>query len=187
MLEKKEYAAYTIRPKIHRMLEEHLRPVERVELKRRYRGAAPEFHTEVTEKNVADLVASCEIDHTVKPSASFGGGRLEGEQRLGGTIHGYYRMYWGKKIIEWSASHEEALETMVYLHDKYPLDGRDRNTYANILWCFGLHDRPWRERDVFGMARYLSLGGMKRRTNVEAYLEEIRRLELTGEDPHRLQ
>ena len=55
-------------------------------------------------------------------------------------------MYWGKKILEWSATPEEALATMIHLHDRYALDGRDPNTYANILWCFGLHDRPWPER-----------------------------------------
>ena len=51
-------------------------------------------------------------------------------------------MYWGKKIMEWSATPAEALATMIHLHDRYALDGRDPNTYTNILWCFGLHDRP---------------------------------------------
>ena len=55
-----------------------------------------------------------------------------------GKIHGYYRMYWGKKIIEWSPTPEEALATMIYLNDRYALDGRDPNGYTNILWCFGL-------------------------------------------------
>lgn len=88
-----------------------------------------------------------------------------------GVIHGYHRMYWGKKIIEWSATHQEALDTMIYLHDHYALDGRDPNTYTNILWCFGLHDRPWTERPVFGMIRYMNLAGMQRKTNVAAYIE----------------
>ena len=68
------------------------------------------------------------------------------ELLLRGKIHGYYRMYWGKKIIEWSRTAQDALEAMVAFHDRYALDGRDPNTYANILWCFGLHDRPWGER-----------------------------------------
>ncbi len=89
-----------------------------------------------------------------------------------GIIHGYYRMYWGKKIIEWSASHQEALDTMIYLHDRYALDGRDPNTYTNILWCFGLHDRPWKERPVFGMIRYMNAEGMRRKTDVAAYINE---------------
>jgi deoxyribodipyrimidine photo-lyase len=92
---------------------------------------------------------------------------------LRGKIHGYYRMYWGKKIIEWSKTPEDALATMIYLHDRYALDGRDPNTYANILWCFGLHDRPWQERPVFGMVRYMSRAGMERKTDVAAYIREI--------------
>jgi deoxyribodipyrimidine photo-lyase len=78
------------------------------------------------------------------------------ELLLRGTIHGYYRMYWGKKIIEWSPTYEEALRTMIHLHDVYALDGRDPNTYTNILWCCGLHDRPWAERPVFGQLRCMT-------------------------------
>jgi deoxyribodipyrimidine photo-lyase len=92
------------------------------------------------------------------------------ELLLRGTIHGYYRMYWGKKIIEWSPTYEEALRTMIHLHDIYALDGRDPNTYTNILWCFGLHDRPWGERPIFGQLRYMSFDGMKRKTDVAAYV-----------------
>jgi deoxyribodipyrimidine photo-lyase len=95
-------------------------------------------------------------------------------------------MYWGKKIIEWSPTCEEAAQTMIRLHDRYALDGRDPATYTNILWCFGLHDRPWQERPVFGMVRYMSLEGMRRKTGVDAYLREIARLERTGQDPFRL-
>ncbi len=101
---------------------------------------------------------------------------------LRGKIHGYYRMYWGKKIIEWSKTHQEALAIMIYLHDRYALDGRDPNTYANILWCFGLHDRPWRERPVFGTIRYMSRAGAERKTGVAAYLREIESLEQTGKE-----
>jgi deoxyribodipyrimidine photo-lyase len=90
-----------------------------------------------------------------------------------GVIHGYYRMYWGKKIIEWSASHQEALDTMIDLHDRFALDGRDPNTYTNILWCLGLHDRPWTERPIFGMIRYMNFAGMQRKTNVGAYVKEM--------------
>jgi deoxyribodipyrimidine photo-lyase len=90
-----------------------------------------------------------------------------------GVIHGYYRMYWGKKIVEWSATCDEALATAVYIHDRFALDGRDPNTYANILWCFGLHDRPWPERPVFGMVRTMTRAGLERKTEVEAYLREV--------------
>jgi deoxyribodipyrimidine photo-lyase len=93
-----------------------------------------------------------------------------------GRIHGYYRMYWGKKILEWSATPEEALATMIDLHDRYAIDGRDPNTYTNILWCFGLHDRPWPERAVYGTVRSMSRAGMERKTDVAAYLAEVEAL-----------
>jgi hypothetical protein len=74
-----------------------------------------------------------------------------------GTIHNYLRMLWGKKIIEWSETPEEAHAAMVRLHDVYALDGRDPNTHAGILWCFGKHDRPWApERPIFGTIRWMS-------------------------------
>ena len=95
------------------------------------------------------------------------------ELLLRGKMHGYYRMYWGKKIIEWSPSYGEAIWTMLYIHDRWALDGRDPNTYANILWLFGLFDRPWPERPVLGKIRYMSLEGMRRKTRVDAYIEEM--------------
>jgi deoxyribodipyrimidine photo-lyase len=104
------------------------------------------------------------------------------ELLLRGTIHGYYRMYWGKKIIEWSPTYEEAFRTMIHLHDVYALDGRDPNTYTNVLWCFGLHDRPWAERPIFGQLRYMSLEGMKRKTDVDAYIAEISSLKAARRD-----
>jgi deoxyribodipyrimidine photo-lyase len=99
------------------------------------------------------------------------------ELLLTGKIHGYYRMYWGKKIIEWSPSPEEALATAIYLNDRYALDGRDPNSITNILWCFGLHDRPWVERPVFGQIRYMSYDGMRRKTDVDSYLRGIEYLQ----------
>lgn len=74
-----------------------------------------------------------------------------------GSMHGYLRMLWGKKIIEWSDTPEEAHAAMIHLHDKYALDGRDPNTHAGVLWCFGKHDRPWApERPIFGTIRWMS-------------------------------
>src|SRR5690348_11222032 len=108
------------------------------------------------------------------------------ELLVSGKIHGYYRMYWGKKIIEWSRRHRDALSTMIEFHDRYALDGRDPNTYANILWCFGLHDRPFGDRPVFGQVRYMSYDGMKRKTDIGAYIQEIDRLERGGADPLRM-
>ena len=316
LLEKREWAAYTIRPKIQRLLPQHLKPLPPLHLAHRWRSTPPSFHTEVTARRISSLVAECEIDHRVAPSLSFRGGRAAAEKHLRhflehnlrryasgrnqpsehatsnmspylhfghicaleialavrrhaeehklmadeyleelivrrelsfnfafhtrdyaslralpewarrtlrehaadqrspcysreefeqarthdalwnatqkelllrGKIHGYYRMYWGKKVIEWSSTVQDALETMIYLHDRYALDGRDPNTYANILWLFGLHDRPWGERPVFGKVRYISLEGMKRKTNVDAYIREIEDLERTGRDPFRIE
>ena len=299
---KQEYAAYTIRPKIRKVLDDCLRPVAALRVKCRFTSTLPPLHTIVTDSNIAELVAACEIDHSVPPSTEHRGGRDEAERRLHyflennlrryaklnrepsahatselspylhfghisslevalavrehaaqhkliadefleqlivrrelafnfarfspsldaldalpnwaratlekyagdprdpvytceqferaathdalwnatqtelltrGVIHGYYRMYWGKKILEWSATPEEALATMIYLHDRYALDGRDPNTYANILWCFGLHDRPWSERAIFGMVRYMNLEGMRRKTDVGSYIREV--------------
>jgi len=90
-----------------------------------------------------------------------------------GTMHGYLRMLWGKKIIEWSATPEEAHSTMVSLHERYALDGRDPNTHAGVLWCFGKHDRPWfPERPIFGTLRYMSSDSTVRKVR----LGEIERI-----------
>jgi deoxyribodipyrimidine photo-lyase len=316
-LEKREYAAYTIRPKITRLLGQYLKPIEMPKLKHRWKlNLGEDLHVEVTAANIPDLVASCEIDHTVKPSVSYRGGSREAEKhlnhflvnnlkryaedrnqpaahatsnmspylhfghisalevalrardyaldnelvadeyleelivrrelafnyarftdqpdslnnlpdwaqatlakhagdprdpvytreefenaqthdpiwnatqremRMRGKIHGYYRMYWGKKIIEWSPTCEDAMRTMIEIHDRYALDGRDPLTYTNILWCFGLHDRPWTERPIFGMIRWMSYDGMRRKTNADAYIKEILLMERTGADPFRLQ
>ncbi len=104
------------------------------------------------------------------------------ELRLRGIVHGYYRMYWGKKIIEWSATAAEALATMIHLHDRYALDGRDPNTFANILWCFGLHDRPWPERPIYGKIRSMTRQGMNRKSDPAAYIREIQYLKRTHKE-----
>ncbi len=313
-LEKREWAAYTIRPKIRKLLPRYLHAVKMPSLRRRWPGVIPAWHTEVERDCIGDLVSSCEIDHSVKPSTAFRGGSVEARRRLWsflktrlrryarernepsahstselspylhfgqisslevaiaaqeyarkhklvadefleelivrrelafnftrhtpdydslnclpdwakrtlqrhafdprnpcftceqieraetyddlwnttqkelllrGKIHGYYRMYWGKKILEWAKTHEEALRIMIYLHDKYALDGRDPNTYTNVLWCFGLHDRPWAERAIFGQTRYMSNQGMRRKTDVDAYRREMDSLERTGKETAR--
>jgi deoxyribodipyrimidine photo-lyase len=86
------------------------------------------------------------------------------------------RMYWGKKLIEWSATPEEAFETMLYLNNKYELDGRDANSFTGVAWCFGKHDRPWTERNVFGKIRYMNANGLKRKFNIEAYVKKVDQL-----------
>ena len=90
-----------------------------------------------------------------------------------GKMHGYLRMYWAKKILEWTASPEEALEVAVYLNDKYELDGRDPNGYTGIAWSIGgVHDRAWGERPVFGKIRYMSYNGSKGKFDVRAYVRK---------------
>jgi len=303
----RQYGAYTIRPKINKVLAKYLKPADDLKVKHHFKQPIPAFHTEVTKENIAALVAECEIDHTVKPSKQHTGGLLEAEKRLehfltenlrryatgrnepalratsgmssylhfgqisslevalaaknyaethklmaaefleelivrrelafnysrfvedpgnlanlpdwcqknmrehlhdkrdplytatqlenaethdelwnatqkemlkAGTIHGYYRMYWGKKIIEWSPSYEQAAKIMIDIHGKYALDGRDPATYTNIFWCLGLHDRPWPSRPVFGTFRFMSLEGMKRKSNTRAYIEQIHSLKI---------
>lgn len=90
-----------------------------------------------------------------------------------GKMHGYMRMYWAKKILEWTPSPEEALKIAIYLNDKYELDGRDPNGYAGCAWSIGgVHDRAWGERPVFGKIRYMNANGAKRKFDTEAYIRK---------------
>lgn len=89
-----------------------------------------------------------------------------------GKMHGYLRMYWAKKILEWSQTPKEAYKIAIYLNDKYSLDGRDPNGYVGIAWSIGgTHDRPWFERKVFGKIRFMALSGMMKKFNVKEYIE----------------
>ena len=91
-----------------------------------------------------------------------------------GKIHGYMRMYWGKKILEWSRTYAEALKTMIFLNNQYGLDGRNPNSWTGILWCFGLHDRPWGSRPVYGTIRSMSGENLKRKVDVEGYIARVK-------------
>jgi deoxyribodipyrimidine photo-lyase len=89
-----------------------------------------------------------------------------------GRIHNYLRMLWGKKVLEWSATPQEALQTLVHLNNKYALDGRDPNSYSGIFWCFGRYDRPWApERPIFGQVRYMSSENTARKLRLKNYLQ----------------
>ena len=89
-----------------------------------------------------------------------------------GKLHGYMRMYWAKKILEWSVSPKDAMQTAIYLNDHYSIDGGDPNGYTGIQWSIcGIHDRPWFERSVFGKIRYMNHSGLKRRFNVDEYID----------------
>jgi len=89
-----------------------------------------------------------------------------------GYMHGYMRMYWAKKILEWSPSAGEAIRRAIFLNDRFQLDGRDPNGYVGILWSIaGLHDRPWFERPIFGSVRYMSESGLKKKFDLGKYVE----------------
>ena len=90
-----------------------------------------------------------------------------------GKMHGYMRMYWGKKIIEWTRTPEQAYKMALFLNNKYELDGRDPNGFAGVAWCFGKHDRPWKERAIFGKIRYMNAKGLKRKFDADAYVKMI--------------
>jgi deoxyribodipyrimidine photo-lyase len=93
------------------------------------------------------------------------------EMVITGKMHGYMRMYWGKKILEWSKTPEEAFKVALYLNNKYELDGRDPNGFIGVAWCFGKHDRPWGERAIFGNVRYMNDKGLKRKFDADKYVK----------------
>jgi deoxyribodipyrimidine photo-lyase len=95
------------------------------------------------------------------------------EMRVTGKMHGYMRMYWGKKILEWSRTHEEGFKNALSLNNKYELDGRDPNGFTGVAWCFGKHDRPWGERKIFGKVRYMNAAGLKRKFDIEGYVRKV--------------
>jgi deoxyribodipyrimidine photo-lyase len=90
-----------------------------------------------------------------------------------GKMHGYMRMYWGKKILEWSETPAQAYTRALILNNTYELDGRDANGYTGVAWCFGKHDRPWKERPIFGKVRYMNDRGLLRKFNAQAYVDQV--------------
>lgn len=93
------------------------------------------------------------------------------EMVITGKMHGYMRMYWAKKILEWTKSPEDAMKITIYLNDKYELDGRDPNGYTGIAWSIGgIHDRPWFERSVYGKIRYMNRNGAEKKFDIKAYI-----------------
>jgi deoxyribodipyrimidine photo-lyase len=97
-----------------------------------------------------------------------------------GKMHNYMRMYWGKKILEWTASPEEAFYIALELNNKYELDGRDANSFAGVAWCFGKHDRPWTRRPIFGTVRYMNDAGLQRKFDMKAYVRRVEALAQRG-------
>ena len=98
------------------------------------------------------------------------------EMRYTGYMHNYMRMYWGKKILEWTHTPQDAFKTALHLNNRYFLDGRDPNSFTGISWCFGTHDRGWTERPIFGKVRYMNASGLKRKADPDAYVKKVDQL-----------
>ncbi len=96
------------------------------------------------------------------------------EMVLTGKMHNYMRMYWGKKILEWTKDPSDAHAPIAWLNNKYELDGRDPVSWGNFAWIFGKHDRPWQERKIFGTVRYMNAAGLERKFDIERYVQKIR-------------
>jgi deoxyribodipyrimidine photo-lyase len=95
------------------------------------------------------------------------------EMKVTGFMHNYMRMYWGKKILEWSKTPEHAFRTTLAINNKYFLDGRDPNSYTGVAWVFGVHDRAWFERPIFGKIRYMAASGLERKCDIRGYVKKI--------------
>jgi deoxyribodipyrimidine photo-lyase len=130
------------------------------------------YHSRDRRERVYSL-AQFEAGHTQDPYWN----AAQKEMVLTGKMHGYMRMYWGKKILEWTQSPQQAFRIALYLNNKYELDGRDPNGFAGVAWCFGKHDRAWAERSVFGKIRYMNAAGLRRKFDADVYVRRIGRLE----------
>ena len=93
-----------------------------------------------------------------------------------GFMHNYMRMYWGKKILEWSRTPQQAFRSTLAINNRYFLDGRDPNSYAGVAWIYGVHDRAWQERPVFGKIRYMAASGLERKCDIAAYVKRVEAL-----------
>jgi deoxyribodipyrimidine photo-lyase len=98
------------------------------------------------------------------------------EMKITGFMHNYMRMYWGKKILEWSKTPQHAFRTTLAINNKYFLDGRDPNSYTGVAWVFGVHDRAWFERPIFGKVRYMAASGLERKCNIQGYVRKVNAL-----------
>jgi len=95
------------------------------------------------------------------------------EMKYTGFMHHYMRMYWGKKILEWSRTPQEGFRTTLAINNKYFIDGRDPNSYAGVAWIYGVHDRAWSERPIFGKIRYMAAAGLERKCDVRGYVSKV--------------
>ncbi len=95
------------------------------------------------------------------------------EMKHTGFMHNYMRMYWGKKILQWSRTPQTAYRTTLAINNKYFLDGRDPNSYTGVGWIYGVHDRAWTERPIFGKTRYMAASGLERKCDIAAYVDKV--------------
>jgi len=95
------------------------------------------------------------------------------EMKITGFMHNYMRMYWGKKILERSKTPEHAFRTTLAINNKYFIDGRDPNSYTGVAWVFGVHDRAWFERPIFGKIRYMAASGLERKCDIQGYVKKV--------------
>jgi len=130
-----------------------------------------EKHQNDTRKTIYSIA---ELEHALTHDAYWNAAQQE--MVITGKMHGYMRMYWGKKILEWSPTPQEAFQRCIYLNNKYELDGRDPNGYAGVAWCFGKHDRAWKERPIFGKVRFMNDNGLKRKFDMEKYIQRVKEL-----------
>jgi deoxyribodipyrimidine photo-lyase len=137
--------------------------------------ALPAWARMTLEKHAADPRAGVTEDEIERGATSDAIWNVAQRELLEtGIIHNYARMLWGKKILEWAATPQRAVDLMLRLHDRYALDGRDPATYTNVLWCLGLHDRAWGpERPIFGTVRYMSSESFRRKHDVTAYAARV--------------
>lgn len=135
---------------------------------------APDWARSTLEQHRHDPRQYCYLPHQFEQSQTHDllWNAAQSQLVRSGRMHGYLRMYWAKKILEWTASLEEAFVTAVYLNDRYALDGRDPNGYTGIAWSLaGVHDRAWGERPIFGKIRFMTADGCKRKFDVAGYCQ----------------
>lgn len=112
-----------------------------------------------------------ELEAAVTGDAYWNAAQLEMIVR--GKMHGYMRMYWAKQILGWVADPKDAMDYAIRLNNRWELDAVDPNSYAGVIWCFGLHDQGWRERAIWGKVRYMNDSGLKRKFNMAAYVAMV--------------
>ncbi len=137
--------------------------------------AAPDWARETMEKHENDerpnIYTREQLENGETDDAAWNAAMREMRERA--FLPNYMRMYWGKQIIRWTNTYQYAYEVTLHLNNKYFMDGRDCNSFTNVLWLFGLHDRAWTEREVFGKLRTLTRGGLDRKYDVEAYIKRV--------------